>query len=128
MKSAKLFELCYTYRSITTFHVPHHRANRTTHCLFSEWPWVFTIRKRSKQTRGGIRLAFPRKEHPVSDFIAARKIGEKISFTRNDVFVVGTIHKILENSVIVEISEEDADLIGAASTLTVVAHKNYTVE
>ncbi len=95
---------------------------------FSEWPWVFTIRKISKQTRGGIRLAFPRKEHPVSDFIAARKIGEKISFTRNDVFVLGAIHKILENSVIVEISEEDADLIGAASTLTVVAHKNYTVE
>ena len=72
-------------------------------------------------------MAFPRKEHPVSDFIAARYIGEKISFIRNGVYVIGAIHKILENSVIVEISEEDAEQIGAASTLTVVAHKNYTI-
>ncbi len=72
-------------------------------------------------------MAFPRKEHPVSDFIAARYIGEKISFIRNGVYVFGTIHKILENSVIVEISEKDAEQIGAASSLTVVAHKNYTV-
>ena len=72
-------------------------------------------------------MAFPRKEKDVSDFVAARKIDEKISFVRNDHEVNGTIFKILENSVIVEISSRDAELIGAASNLTVVAHKNYLV-
>ncbi len=72
-------------------------------------------------------MAFPRKEKDVSDFVAARKIDEKISFVRNDHEVNGTIFKILENSVIVEISSKDAGLIGAASNLTVVAHKNYSV-
>ncbi|WP_203247445.1 DUF2187 family protein [Sporosarcina beigongshangi] len=72
-------------------------------------------------------MAFPRKEKDVSDFVAARRIDEKISFVRNDHEVNGTIFKILENSVIVEISSKDAELIGAASNLTVVAHKNYSV-
>ncbi|MFS0690259.1 DUF2187 family protein [Sporosarcina sp. Marseille-Q4943] len=75
-----------------------------------------------------IRLAFPRREKPVSDFVAARHIDEEISFVRNDHEVNGTIHKILENSVIVKISEDDADRIGAASNLTVVSHKNYSVD
>lgn len=73
-------------------------------------------------------MAFPRKERPVSDFVAARKVDEEISFVRNDYKVYGTIYKILENSVIVQISSEDADLIGAASNLTVVSHKNYSVD
>ncbi|MBO1909831.1 MULTISPECIES: DUF2187 family protein [unclassified Sporosarcina] len=73
-------------------------------------------------------MAFPRKERPVSDFVAARKVDEEISFVRNDYKVYGTIYKILENSVIVQISNEDADLIGAASNLTVVSHKNYSVD
>lgn len=72
-------------------------------------------------------MAFPRKDKPISDFVAARQIDEKISFVRNDHEVSGTIYKILENSVIVQISNEDAELIGAASNLTVVAHKNYSV-
>jgi len=75
-----------------------------------------------------IRLTFSRKEKPVSDFVAARHIDEEISFVRNDHRVNGTIHKILENSVIVKISEDDADRIGVASNLTVVSHKNYTVD
>lgn len=72
-------------------------------------------------------MAFPRKERPISDFVAARKIDEKISFVRNEHEVQGRIYKILENSVIVQISKKDADLIGAASDLTVVSHKNYSV-
>jgi uncharacterized protein YkvS len=76
---------------------------------------------------GGIRMAFPRKEKQVSDFVAARKIDEKISFVRNDHEVSGIIFKILENSVIVEISLKDAEKIGAASNLTVVSHKNYSI-
>ena len=51
-------------------------------------------------------MAFPRKEKQVSDFVAARKIDEEISFVRNDHEVNGTIFKILENSVIVQISIE----------------------
>lgn len=73
-------------------------------------------------------MAFPRKEKPVSDFVAARHIDEEISFFRNDHQVYGTIYKILENSVIVQISKEDADLIGSPSNLTVVSHKNYSVD
>ncbi|MDN4606242.1 DUF2187 family protein [Sporosarcina highlanderae] len=72
-------------------------------------------------------MAFPRREKPVSDFVAARHINEEISFIRNDHEVNGTIHKILENSVIVKISDNDAERIGVASNLTVVAHKNYSV-
>ena len=72
-------------------------------------------------------MAFPRKDKPVSDFVAARHVDEEISFVRNDHEVNGTIHKILENSVIVKISEDDADRIGVASNLTVVSHKNYSV-
>ena len=72
-------------------------------------------------------MAFPRKEKPVSDFVAARHIDEEISFVRNDHEVNGTIHKILENSVIVKISEDDANRIGVASNLTVVSHKNYSL-
>jgi len=72
-------------------------------------------------------MAFPRREKEVSDFVAARKIDEEISFVRNDHEVNGTIFKILENSVIVEISSKDAEIIGAASNLTVVSHKNYSI-
>ena len=72
-------------------------------------------------------MAFPRKEKEVSDFVAARTIDEKISFVRNDHEVHGTIYKILENSVIVQISAKDAELIGAASNMTVVSHKNYSI-
>ncbi|MEI4771697.1 DUF2187 family protein [Psychrobacillus sp. FJAT-51614] len=72
-------------------------------------------------------MSFQRQPKEVSDFVAARKIDEKISFTRNDHEVQGTIFKILEQSVIVEISTEDAKKINVPSNLTVVSHKNYTV-
>lgn len=72
-------------------------------------------------------MAFPRRDRPVSDFVAARYVDEPISFERNNHEVTGTIHKILENSVIVKISETDAEQIGAPSNLTVVSHKNYSV-
>jgi len=72
-------------------------------------------------------MTFPRKEKETSDFVAARQVNEKISFVRNNHEVNGKIFKILENSVIVEISLSDAELIGAASNLTVVSHKNYSV-
>ena len=47
-------------------------------------------------------MSFQRQPKEVSPFVAARKIDEKISFTRNDHEVQGTIFKILEQSVIVE--------------------------
>ncbi|MFF2754119.1 DUF2187 family protein [Psychrobacillus sp. NPDC058041] len=72
-------------------------------------------------------MSFQRQTKEVSDFVAARSIDEKISFTRNDHEVHGTIFKILEQSVIVEISTEDAKKINVPSNLTVVSHKNYTV-
>lgn len=72
-------------------------------------------------------MSFPRKEKEVSDFVAARRVDEKISFIRNNHKVNGTIFKILENSVIVKISSTDADKIGTASNLTVVSHKHYSI-
>ena len=53
-------------------------------------------------------MAFQPHEKEVSEFVAARRIGEWISFNRNGVDVNGTIFKIMDNSVIVEISPEDA--------------------
>jgi uncharacterized protein YkvS len=72
-------------------------------------------------------MSFQRQPKDVSPFVAERKIDEKISFIRNDHEVQGTIFKILEQSVIVEISTEDAKKINVPSNLTVVSHKNYTV-
>ncbi|AQQ54257.1 DUF2187 family protein [Planococcus lenghuensis] len=72
-------------------------------------------------------MAFQPNEKEVSEFVQARRIGEWIQFTRNGVEVPGTIFKILENSVIVEISPEDAKEIGAASNLTVISHKKYKI-
>ena len=74
-----------------------------------------------------MHMSFQRQPKEVSPFVAARKIDEKISFTRNDHEVQGTIFKILEQSVIVEISTEDAKKINVPSNLTVVSHKNYTI-
>ncbi|MFP3513551.1 DUF2187 family protein, partial [Peribacillus sp. SIMBA_075] len=45
----------------------------------------------------------------------------------NGVDVNGTIFKIMDNSVIVEISPEDAKEIGAASNMTVISHKKYKI-
>ena len=72
-------------------------------------------------------MSFPRQEKKVSDFVAARQIDEKISFVRNEHKVIGKIHKILDNSVIVKISERDALKIGAPSDMTVVSHKKYSI-
>lgn len=72
-------------------------------------------------------MTFARQEKEVSPFVAARFVGEEIKFTRNGFEVKGRIHKILEQSVIVELSDEDAEKIGAKSNLTVVSHKNYSI-
>ncbi|MBT2583766.1 DUF2187 family protein [Planococcus sp. ISL-109] len=72
-------------------------------------------------------MAFQPHEKEVSEFVAARRIGEWISFTRNGVDVNGTIFKIMDNSVIVEISPEDAKEIGAPSNMTVISHKKYKI-
>ena len=72
-------------------------------------------------------MSFQRQPKDVTPFVAARKIDEKISFTRDNHEVQGTIFKILEQSVIVEISTEDAKKINVPSNLTVVSHKHYTV-
>ena len=73
-------------------------------------------------------MTFQKPVKEISEFVQARKIREKITFVRKNVKVEGKIFKILENSVIVEISKKDAKRIGAFSTLTVVGHKNYEVQ
>ncbi|PGT82951.1 hypothetical protein COD11_13700 [Bacillus sp. AFS040349] len=54
-------------------------------------------------------------------------IGIDISFTRNNVDVIGRVVKAYPNTVIVEISQDDAEKIESPSTLTVVNHKNYRI-
>ncbi|MET0785096.1 MAG: DUF2187 family protein [Paenisporosarcina sp.] len=73
-------------------------------------------------------MTFQKQPKEVSDFVKARKVREKVTFVRKNVKVEGKIFKILDNSSIVEISKEDQKRIGALSTLTVVAHKNYEVQ
>lgn len=52
-------------------------------------------------------------------------VGLRVSFVKNAEVITGIIVKVLERSVIIEISQEDADKIESPSTLTVVNHNYY---
>ncbi|WP_214483767.1 DUF2187 family protein [Bacillus sp. SM2101] len=55
------------------------------------------------------------------------KVGEVVSFERQNTKIEGKIIKILERSAIVELSDEAADKIESPSNLTVVNHNNYSI-
>jgi uncharacterized protein YkvS len=53
------------------------------------------------------------------------KQGDKVTFSRNGMLFEGTVVTINENTVIVEISEDDAKLLLLPNNRTVVRHSNY---
>ncbi|WP_409974502.1 DUF2187 family protein [Bacillus sp. Bva_UNVM-123] len=54
-------------------------------------------------------------------------VGDKILFKRNKLSISGEVVKVKEESVIVKISDSDAEKIKIETPLTVVAHKNYEI-
>jgi uncharacterized protein YkvS len=55
------------------------------------------------------------------------KEGDTIRFKRHDLSITGTVVKVKEESVLVQISDEDALLLKIDTPITVVSHKNYKI-
>ncbi|MDP4086886.1 MAG: DUF2187 family protein [Bacillota bacterium] len=53
------------------------------------------------------------------------KEGDKVLFKRKDFTIIGEVLRVKEESVIVQISNSDAELIDVQTPLTVVSHKHY---
>lgn len=60
-----------------------------------------------------------------SKAIAKCKVGDVVTFTRDDEQVSGHVLNVYENSVLVELFSDSAALLGVERT--VVSHKNYEV-
>ncbi|TCJ01324.1 DUF2187 domain-containing protein [Cytobacillus praedii] len=54
-------------------------------------------------------------------------IGDTISFKKKDHTTIGVVYLTQDNSVLVEISQEDTAILNLENNKTVVAHKNYTL-
>ncbi|KIL52107.1 DUF2187 family protein, partial [Jeotgalibacillus soli] len=59
--------------------------------------------------------------------MTAANVGQFIRFTRHGLEITGEVTKILERSVIVSITEEDALLLDYGTNFTVVSHDNYEI-
>ncbi|CAI9395549.1 hypothetical protein BACSP_04144 [Bacillus sp. T2.9-1] len=59
--------------------------------------------------------------------ISKAAVNDHISFSRGKREVFGIVTSVKENSVIVELSSEDAKYFQYESNLTVVNHKNYLI-
>ncbi|PPA70607.1 DUF2187 family protein [Jeotgalibacillus proteolyticus] len=57
--------------------------------------------------------------------MAIANVGQFVRFTRHGFEITGEVTKILERSVIVNISEDDALLLDYGTNFTVVSHENY---
>ncbi|MGD6857016.1 DUF2187 family protein [Bacillus infantis] len=55
------------------------------------------------------------------------KEGDVIRFKRHDLSITGTVVKVKEESVLVQISDEDALMLKIDTPITVVSHKNYKI-
>ncbi|WP_394237845.1 DUF2187 family protein [Niallia oryzisoli] len=53
--------------------------------------------------------------------------GNRITFTRNGYQISGEVLKVKDASVLVSISQQDAELIQIETPVTVVAHKHYQI-
>lgn len=53
------------------------------------------------------------------------KVGDLIEFSRNGFIIIGQVIKVREESIVVSISDEDAELIKIETPITVVSHSNY---
>lgn len=55
------------------------------------------------------------------------KIGQKIRFKRNDIEITGIVSLVKENSVIVDISDEEAKKLDYSTNKTLVRHSKYEI-
>ncbi|MEH7353747.1 DUF2187 family protein [Neobacillus drentensis] len=55
------------------------------------------------------------------------KVGDCITFNRNDRAHAGIVYKVNENSVLVEMSKDSQIYLGYENKNTVVSHMNYTI-
>ena len=55
------------------------------------------------------------------------KVGDSITFNRNDRAHAGIVYKVNENSVLVEMSKDSQIYLGYENKNTVVSHMNYTI-
>lgn len=55
-------------------------------------------------------------------------VGNTVVFVREKSKIEGTVVKVYDNSVMVEISEEDMVKIKSPSTMTIVNHKKYSLK
>lgn len=55
------------------------------------------------------------------------KVGDAVTFKRNDRAHEGIVYKVNENSVLVRMSEESQIYLGYGNSNTVVSHINYTI-
>lgn len=53
------------------------------------------------------------------------KEGDRVLFKRKDYSIIGEVLRVKEESVIVQISKSDAELIDVQTPITVVSHKHY---
>ncbi|MEK3992988.1 MULTISPECIES: DUF2187 family protein [Robertmurraya] len=55
------------------------------------------------------------------------KINDQIEFVREGYLLIGLVESVRDNSVIVEISYDDASKLNYVNNKTVVSHSNYIV-
>lgn len=55
------------------------------------------------------------------------KDGDIVKFTRHGIELTGEVHQVRESSVVVMLSDEDAEILKLDTPLTIVSHKNYVV-
>lgn len=59
--------------------------------------------------------------------IKTAKDGDMIKFSRHGLELTGEVHQVRESSVIVKLSDEDAEYLKLDTPLTIVSHKNYVL-
>lgn len=59
--------------------------------------------------------------------VPALEFGTEVTFTRQAKVITGIVQLVRVNTVLVEISKEDQQVLFLENALTVVNHKNYTV-
>lgn len=78
--------------------------------------------KTYQERKGSLNKTYTRKAKSSHAFI-----GEKIVFQRKNILINGVVVNYRTDSVIVEISEEQAEALEISNCLTVVSHKNYQI-
>lgn len=59
--------------------------------------------------------------------IKTAKDGDIVKFSRHGLELTGEVHQVRESSVVVKLSDEDAEYLKLDTPLTIVSHKNYVL-